>query len=77
MSLAEYDCYELQRILKGSKGDEAILLEIFLTRTSKHLKTVKETYQRCKQLSLLDDSHLCLSLSLHFSVSENTRTGYY
>jgi hypothetical protein len=48
LSPIERDCFELRRILKGLNIDINILVEIIFARSNKHIQTLKDTYQKCK-----------------------------
>jgi hypothetical protein len=48
LSPIECDCFELRRILKGLNIDINILAEILFTRSNKHIQTIKDNYQICK-----------------------------
>lgn len=52
LSPVEHDCYELRRILRGANLDETVLVEIIFSRTGKHIRSVKETYQKLFQTTL-------------------------
>ena len=74
LSSVEHDCYELRRILRGTSLDETVLVEIIFTRTLKHIRAVKETYQRCE--ATLQRIELIREQSIFSSVSNHVRTGH-
>ncbi len=47
LSPTERDCFELRRILKGANPDDNILVEIFFSRSNKHIQTLRNSYQKC------------------------------
>ena len=48
LSPIERDCYELHRVLEGTNIDENMLIEIFLSRSSKSIKAIMDNYLKCK-----------------------------
>ncbi len=48
LSPIERDCFEFRRVLNGMNIDESILIEIFLSRSNKQIKTVVNNYSKCK-----------------------------
>jgi hypothetical protein len=48
-SRVEYDCYELQRAIKGMDADEGVLVEILVSRSNKRLKAINHLYPKCKE----------------------------
>jgi hypothetical protein len=48
LSPIEYDCFELHRVLKGTSIDENMLIEIFLSRSNKQIKSIINIYSKCK-----------------------------
>jgi hypothetical protein len=63
LSPIERDCFELRRILKGSILDINNLVEIFFTRSNKHIQTIRDTYQTCK-IFLRIKNHFIFLLSI-------------
>ncbi|CAF3349728.1 unnamed protein product [Rotaria sp. Silwood1] len=55
LSPIEYDCFELRRILTGTKIDETTLIEIFLTRCNEQIKTIIDTYSKIFKSTLEHD----------------------
>ncbi|CAF4330888.1 unnamed protein product, partial [Rotaria sp. Silwood2] len=55
LSPIEYDCFELRRILNGTKIDETSLIEIFLSRSNKQIKTIIDAYSKIFKSSLEQD----------------------
>ncbi|CAF3699345.1 unnamed protein product [Rotaria sordida] len=55
LSSIEYDCIELRRILCGTKIDETTLIEIFLSRSNKEIKTIIHTYETIFKSTLAKD----------------------
>lgn len=64
LSPVERDCFELRRVLKNVNIDYNILAEIFFTRSNKHIQTIKDTYQKCKNKTSL---FLIIQQTFHFS----------
>lgn len=48
----EYDCYELQRAIKGLASDEEVLIEILASRSNKRLLAIYDLYPKCKDIFL-------------------------
>ncbi|CAF2951773.1 unnamed protein product [Rotaria sp. Silwood2] len=55
LSPIEYDCFELRRILNGTKIEETSLIEIFLSRSNKQIKTIIDAYSKIFKSSLEQD----------------------
>lgn len=48
LSPVEYDCFELRRVLRESRMDETLLVEIIYARPNKHIRSIRETYAQCE-----------------------------
>ncbi|KAM6220435.1 annexin A4 [Rhynchocyon petersi] len=59
-----YDVQELRRAMKGAGTDEGCLIEILVSRTTKEIQCIKETYQLQYGRSLEDD--ICSDTSAMF-----------
>ncbi|CAF2785426.1 unnamed protein product [Rotaria sp. Silwood2] len=55
LSPIERDCLELRRILKRPTIDEDILAEIFFSRSSKHIETMRDRYKKLYKNSIEQD----------------------
>lgn len=53
-SSVEYDCYELQRAIKGLGTDEEVSVEILTIRSNKRLQAIQNLYPKCKDLFIFD-----------------------
>lgn len=50
-SSVEYDCYELQRAIKGLGTDEEVSIEILTIRSNRRLQKIQDLYPKRKNLS--------------------------
>ncbi|CAF1231961.1 unnamed protein product [Rotaria sp. Silwood1] len=54
-SSIEYDCYELQRAIKGFGTNEEVLIEILTSRSNKRLRAINDQYSKLFNQSLEKD----------------------